>query len=103
MLYSGSGNATLVGVLKGVFPLLNGTLAVRQGAALPSGSNVIGQVSPIAAPLVSRIITVAAGTSTMLFVASAGRHYLWFQAPQSTGIRVNRVGGTASVNGVDCA
>ena len=102
-LYGGSGNTTLVGVLKGMFSLLNGTLAVKQSAALPSGGNVIGQVSPIAAPLVSRTITVAAGTSTTLFAANAARHYLSFQAPQSTGIWVNRVGGTAAANAADCA
>ena len=102
-LYGGSGNTTLVGALKGVFSLLNGTLVVKQSAALPSGNNVIGQVSPIAGPLVSRTITVAAGTSTMLFTANAARHYLSFQAPQSSGIWVNRVGGTAAANGADCA
>ncbi len=102
-LYGGSGNTTLVGVLKGVFSLLNGTLAVKETAALPSGSNVIGQVAPVAAPLVSRTITVAAGTSTTLFAANAARHYLSFQAPQNTGIWINRVGGTAAVNGADCA
>ena len=102
-LYGGSGNTTLVGALKGVFSLLNGTLAVKQSAPLPSGSNVIGQVSPIAGPLVSRTITVVAGTSTTLFTANAARHYLSFQAPQSTGIWVNRVGGTAAANGADCA
>ena len=102
-LYGGSGNTTLVGALKGVFSLLNNTLTVKQIAPLPSGSNVIGQMSPIVGPLVSRTITVAAGTSTTLFTANATRHYLSFQAPQSTGIWVNRVGGTAAVNGADCA
>ena len=102
-LYGGSGNTTLIGVLKGVFSLLNGTLTVKQNVALPTGSNMIGQVSPIATPLVSRTITVAAATSTTLFTSNAARHYLSFQAPQSTGIWVNRVGGTAAVNGADCA
>lgn len=102
-LYGGSGNTTLVGVLKGVFSLLNGTLAIKESAALPTGSNVIGQVAPVATPLVSRTITVAAGTSTTLFAVNAARHYLSFQAPQSTGIWINRVGGTAAVNGADCA
>ncbi len=67
------------------------------------GGMVIGQLAPVAAPLVSRTITVAAGQSTVLFSANAQRRYLSFQAPQTTGIWVNRVGGIASANGADCA
>lgn len=101
--YTGAGATTLVGALKGLFAELGGTLTVNQATALPGGTNMIGQVSPIAAPLVSRTITVVGGQSTTLFAPNMLRHYLSFQAPQSTGIWVNRIGGAATPNGADCA
>ncbi|HTR18082.1 MAG TPA: hypothetical protein VMI52_13755 [Acetobacteraceae bacterium] len=74
--------------------------------AVPCGT-AANPLSVTAAPyggmMISRSLTVAAVTSTQLFPANTQRHYLSFQAPQSTGIWVNRVGGTAGPNLPDCA
>ena len=78
-------------------------LYVTGGSPLPAGTNMIGQTAPYAGGLISRSVTVSAGTSTQLFPVNAQRHYLAFQAPQNTGIWVNRLGGTAAPNAADCA
>lgn len=78
------------------------------GGAAPCGTLgnplvITGQVAPFAGPLVSRSISLAAGQSTQLFPPNGARHYFAFQAPQSTYVWVNTMGGTAAPNAADCA
>jgi hypothetical protein len=82
---SGAGSA--VALLKGLV------------AALSNGVTA----TPFGGSPVSRSATLTAAQSTTLFAANPARHYLAFQAPASTAIWVNFVGGTAVPNGTDCA
>ena len=84
--YSG-GAGTIVSVMKGLWSIMNSGIP-----AVPVGG----------APL-SRSSTLVAQTSTAIFPANANRRYFAFQAPQSTGVWVNFLGGSAIPNGVDCA
>ena len=83
--YSG-GAGSMIALLKGVIGALsNGVTA-----------------TPVVGTPVSRSGTVSAGVSTTLFPANLIRHYLAMQAPPSTAVWVNFVGGAATPNGIDC-
>ena len=84
--YSG-GAGSVVSILKGLWNVVSGGIP-----AVPVGG------SPL-----SRSASVSAQTSTLLFPANNIRRYFAFQAPQSTAIWVNFLGGTAAPNGADCA
>ena len=99
---SSTAPSSIVALLKTIGSLLSAPVTVVLGAALPVGANMIGQVAPAAGGLTSRTVQVPAGQSTMVFLANPSRRYLSFQAPQTTFIWVNRMGGTAVPNGPDC-
>jgi hypothetical protein len=84
--YGGSGSATVVSLLKAV-----AASSLSGVPALPTGGL-----------LTSRSAAVTAQASTVLFAANPQRRYLAFQAPFTTAIWVNLMGGQATPNGVDC-
>jgi len=57
---------------------------------------------PVSHAPVSRSSGLLAGQSSAIFPAVTGRHYIAFQAPNSTAIWVNFLGGPASPSGADC-
>ena len=81
-----SGAGSMVALLKGVFTVLSGGVTS----------------TPFVGTTVSRSMSIAAATSMTLFPLNASRHYLALQAPATTLIWVNFVGGPATPNGVDC-
>ncbi len=81
-----SGSGSLVAILKGLFSVLTTGVTAE----------------PVTGAPVSRSLSLTAVTSTTLFPANAGRHYLALQAPPSSAIWVNFVGGQAAPNATDC-
>ncbi len=84
-VYSG-GSGSLVAILKGLFGLLGSGITAEPVTGIP----------------VSRSISLTASTSTTLFPPNSGRHYLALQAPLSSSVWVNFVGGQAGPNATDC-
>jgi hypothetical protein len=87
------GDASYTGGAGSMIALLKGVIG-----ALSNGVTA----TPVLGTPVSRSGAVPASASTLLFPANAIRHYLALQAPPSTAIWVNFVGGAASPNGIDC-
>ncbi len=83
--YAG-GSGSMISLLKGLV------------AALSSGITA----TPVTGLPVSRSGALPATTSTMVFPSNPSRHYLALQAPTTTAIWVNFVGGTATPSGTDC-
>lgn len=69
-------------------------------AALTAG--ITANVTDRGGTPTSRSTTTVATTSTQLMAANSARQYLLIGAPQSQGIWINPIGGTASVAGTDC-
>jgi hypothetical protein len=60
------------------------------------------QSMPIGGQPVSRSITINSASSNYLFLSNPSRHYLAFQAPQTSFVWVNFLGGTAAPNAQNC-
>lgn len=67
-------------------------------------SALIGGVQsvPVGGQPISRSVTVGSASSAYLFQSNPTRHYLAFQAPQTSFIWVNFLGGTAAPNALNC-
>ncbi len=107
-LHCASGVATAVACGTAAQPLVvtpspGAATAANQASELTAlGSGV--PAIPVAGQPVSRSLANApALTSTPLFPANPSRRYMAFQAPQTSFIWVNFIGGVAAPNAPDCA
>ena len=87
----------------------DGAITSGGGSAIAFLKGIAGALTggvtgvPLNGAPTSRSLTIPAGQSTQVFSINAFRHYIAIQAPTSTAIWVNFVGGPASPNGTDCA
>jgi hypothetical protein len=103
---SGAGTAVACGTAAQplvVTPSPGAATAANQASEITALGSGVPAIPVAGQPLSRTLSNAPASTSTTLFPANPSRRYMAFQAPQTSFIWVNFMGGVAAPNAPDCA